>query len=267
MRMKIKNGKPFFSIVTCTYNSQGFIKENLTSVGKQNFNDIEHIFVDGESKDNTPKILASYKKKQNYPVRIINAPPLGISNAFNIGIKNSTGRYIYILNSDDNLHDRNVFYDVSNILNDKPELDWIYAKIQVKDDKGNKIGTFPNHWFLQKASARLLKYVNFIPHQATFMKKEVFEKYGEFDENLKASMDTDYWLRIANKTSWKFFDRVIATYLARKGARTSDMNNRNENRMFLYKVKKRHLNCIEFKIFKLIYTRVLMERSKAFLQR
>ena len=241
-----------FSIITCTYNSEEFIGENLKSVKKQIFTDFEHVFVDGESKDKTVVILEKYKKDAKYPVKIVKAPPKGISNAFNVGIKNSKGKYLFFLNSDDGFFDGKVLRDVSEFLRANDELDWMYGKIQVRDGKGKKLGSFPERWIFQRASYQVLKFMNFVPHQAAFVKRAVFEQFGGFDETLKASMDPDLWLRIGNKTKWMFYDRVIANYTVRKGARTSDKRFREENLNHLYEVKNRYLNRFEFFIFKLI---------------
>lgn len=264
--MSSQKKEPFFTIITCTYNSERFIRNNLSSVKRQVYKNFEQVFVDGNSTDKTIIYLRKYKNTSDFPVRIIQAEPKGISYSFNVGIENSKGKYLYFLNSDDELYDRLVLKDVSDNLEDAHNLDWLYAKIMVKDEKGLILGTFPNYKILQLASPLILKFVNFIPHQATFVKKDVFEKYGKFDENLKSSMDTDLWLRIANRTNWVFYDRIIANYLVRKGAQTSDLTYRSENIEYFYKVKKRHLKSIEYQIFKFIYERVLMKRVKILLR-
>ena len=52
------------SIITVTKNSEKFLKENIDSIISQNYQNYEHIFVDGNSTDNTIKIIKSYKKKK-----------------------------------------------------------------------------------------------------------------------------------------------------------------------------------------------------------
>ena len=58
----MKNYK--ISIITVTKNSEKFLRQNISSVKSQNYKNFEHIFVDGNSKDKTLKIIKSYKKKK-----------------------------------------------------------------------------------------------------------------------------------------------------------------------------------------------------------
>ena len=90
------------SIITVTYNSSKTISDTINSVNSQTYKNIEHIFVDGKSKDNTLKILKKSKKYKN------NSKKSGIYEAMNIGIKKATGNIIQILNSDDILQSNTV---------------------------------------------------------------------------------------------------------------------------------------------------------------
>lgn len=86
--------RPFFSIITCTYNSEKFLQENIDSVKSQTFKDYEHIFIDGYSTDDTNKIINKYILIDRRS-KIFKYPPKGISNAFNLGIKKSLGKYLF----------------------------------------------------------------------------------------------------------------------------------------------------------------------------
>lgn len=92
--------KPLFSIITCTYNSQKFIKKNLESVKAQIFMDYEQIIIEGQSSDKTVEIVKSFQKN-NPKIKLFSYPAKGISDAFNKGIKHSKGKYLFFLNSDD----------------------------------------------------------------------------------------------------------------------------------------------------------------------
>jgi len=92
------------SIITCTYNSAEYLQECIDSVIAQNLDPtiFEHIFIDGESSDSTLSLIETYQKQ--YPtwnIYVETRPKKGIYNAFNEGIKKSTGEYIMFLNSDD----------------------------------------------------------------------------------------------------------------------------------------------------------------------
>jgi glycosyltransferase involved in cell wall biosynthesis len=217
----------------------------------QDFTDFEHVFIDGQSKDKTITLLEKYKKHAKYPVGIYSKPAKGISSAFNEGIKEASGEYIFFLNSDDYFYDKNVLKETAHFLENN-SFDWIYGKINVLEESGKSIGKFPERKIFQTANPSLLKFINFVPHQAVFMKKEVFEKFGGFDENLKANMDYDYYLRVVGKTLWRYFDRVISNYLIHKDSRSSSLINRRRNLKILRIVQTRYMNRYELMIAKSI---------------
>lgn len=245
-----------FSIITCTYNSDKWLKKNIESVCQQSYKDFEHIFVDAFSTDQTLKIITDYKDKFPKMVKLFQLEVKGISNAMNEGIKRSIGEYIIHLHSDDSLYDQHVLSDVNNFLVNK-NFDWIYGKINVVEEDGQEIGTFPNKRIFQQGSDNLfskhiLKFYNYIPHQAVFIKKNVFERYGYFDEKLTSSMDRELWLRISQKTSWGFINRIISNYCLRSTSESASKKNKMKNRTNYLLVQKRYLNFLELIISRLI---------------
>lgn len=244
--------KPFFSIITCTYNSGKYLSKNIKSVTKQTFKDYEHIFIDGFSKDMTLLIIEKYIRTDKNKIKLYNRKPSGISDAMNEGIKHAKGQYILVLHSDDRLHDNNVFKNIRSYLVRNPDLDWIYGKISVIDEDGKKIGDFPSRKIYKFFPGFFLKYYNVIPHQAVFIKKNIFKEHGLFDKTLSSKMDFDYWLRIRTKTKWKFYDRVISDFMVRKGAQSSGLIRKDENDINTITVLTRYLSPFEMKIFKFL---------------
>jgi len=218
--MKKSFSNPFFSIVTCTYNSEKFLRKNINSVENQTLKDYEHIFIDGYSKDRTVQIVRDYKSRNKSKVKLFQYPPLGISDAFNKGISKSRGKWIIFLNSDDYLNDPRVLEDVYNYFRDKPDVDVLYAKATfLKADNPGAKRVIPHRDIYRKVHYWLLLITNYIPHQSVFTKSSVFEKYGYFDEGLRSSMDYEMWLRLSReKVNFSFFDRKIAFCSVRKDA-------------------------------------------------
>lgn len=250
-----------FSIITCTYNSIEYIEKNIFSVKNQNFNDYEHIFIDGFSTDGTYNILKKYQDQFPDNVKIFQFAPIGISNAMNKGIEKSSGEYLIHLHSDDSLFDHNVLKDVACFLDSNNNPDWIYGKINVLTSNIIK-GVFPlkNIWQKKEKDVLknyLLKFYIYIPHQSVFIKKEVFNKFGLFDERLKSAMDFDFWLRIRSKTRWFFYNRVISNFTLRADARSSGFKNIKENRDNILLVRERYLN--KFEIFISVLLDVLLK--------
>ncbi|MBT4652030.1 MAG: glycosyltransferase [Candidatus Pacebacteria bacterium] len=238
----VKKAKPFFSIITCTRNSEKFISQNLSSMKNQTFNDFEHVFVDGESTDDTVKLLKEYKKDNpKLNIRILSKKPQGISNAMNEGIKKSRGKYIFILHSDDSFYNNSILENSAKYLLKNLDLDWIYGKIRVIDEKSNEVGHFPTKRIFQKSWKYLLKFINYIPHQAVFTKKEVFDEHGLFEEKYKSAMDQELWLRINYKTKWSFIDATIANYRIHKNAQSSGKANYKKNLEEYYGIQRKYL--------------------------
>ncbi|MEI6480334.1 MAG: glycosyltransferase family 2 protein [bacterium] len=240
---------PFFSIITCTYNSSKYLEKNILSVKNQNFKDFEHIFIDGFSTDNTLKIIKEYQDEFPNQVKVFQYKPEGISKAMNQGTKESSGEYIIHLHSDDSLFDDNVLSNVAKFLSDSDYPDWIYGQINTLVGNESR-GIFPTKKIWQRKENQfiksyLLKFYNYIPHQAVFIKKEIFEKFGYFDESLKIGMDPDLWLRLRSKTRWFFCDRIISNFSLRPDAQSSGLKNKEENTIGISLMKRKYLNRFE----------------------
>ena len=93
--------KPFFSIVTITFNASAELPATLRSVAGQTFSDYEHIIVDGASRDNT---IALVRNSGIRGLRILSEPDKGLYDAMNKGIVAATGRYLIFLNAGDAFH-------------------------------------------------------------------------------------------------------------------------------------------------------------------
>lgn len=189
------NTKPYFSIITCTYNSERYLPKTLMSIESQRFRDFEHIFIDGFSTDKTMKIIKEYKgRNKDIKVKIFRFRPRGISEAMNVGIKKSKGEVIHFLHSDDYYLNMNSLIWANNLLKDNPNKKWLVGR-----------GLYENRvlHYLIRTFRRLNSFYwvllaqNIISHPNTFVKREIFNQYGSFDKNLKISMDYDYWIRIS----------------------------------------------------------------------
>ena len=244
--------RPFFSIITCTHNSKKYIAKNIESADLQTFRNFEHIFIDGFSTDGTANVISKYKLNNTNNVRMFSTKAKGISNAMNVGIRKAKGKHILHLHSDDYFYDARVLNDVHSFLSKNPIVDWIYGKINVVEEKGSSLGTFPSRKIYRLLPRYFLKYFNFIPHQAAFIKKSVFLKHGYYDETISSAMDIDMWLRLKDKTKWKFIDRIISCYTIRKGAQSSGLIRKDANSKNVITVEKRYLNSLEFRVFELV---------------
>ena len=125
--MEDKKDLPLVSIITPSFNQAKFIEETIKSVLSQDYPNIEHIVVDGNSKDGTLEILKRYASSLGNRFRFISEPDQGQSNAINKGVKMANGDIIGWLNSDDTYFPEAVKKGV-NALQAQPELAMVYGK-------------------------------------------------------------------------------------------------------------------------------------------
>jgi glycosyltransferase involved in cell wall biosynthesis len=134
----------------------------------------------------------------------ISEPDTGIYNAMNKGIKLAKGEYLLFLNSGDWLTDGNVVKDFcKSNLNE----DFISGNVVMKNAK-NEIWESPQ-------KDKLVFYVFYrttIPHQATFIIKNLFFQYGFYNENNHIVSDWEFFLEclMINNCSYNHFDRIIS---------------------------------------------------------
>ena len=92
------------SIITVTYNAASVLKRTLDSVKAQSWQQIEHLIIDGASKDETISMAETYKAQCPYEVVILSEPDKGLYDAMNKGLRLATGDYLVFLNAGDTLH-------------------------------------------------------------------------------------------------------------------------------------------------------------------
>lgn len=203
--------KSFFSIITCTYNSEKYIKDNIHSVFTQTFKDYEHVFIDGYSSDDTVRIIKDYQNKNRGRVRSFSYPPRGITNAFNKGIKKANGRWLIFLNSDDYFYSKNSLQKIYNhVQSGKAEIYYGKAKFVNCLNFGKNFRIIPHRKIYQRLNYWLLLLTNYVPHQSVVTKAELFKKHGLFDENYRLASDYEFWVRIASsKVINGFIDDIL----------------------------------------------------------
>lgn len=196
------------SIITINLNNADGLRKTMLSVINQTRKDIEYIVVDGASTDGSMDIIQDcFSCTDNgMSVKWISEPDLGIYNAMNKGIRMSSGEYLLFLNSGDWLTDSNVIKELNN---EGFTADIVVAKCNVvKDDK--IVWTY----FPKKTYTFGTLYFYGIAHQSAFIKKDLFEKYGLYDESYKYNGDLEFWYRtiIDNKVTTQMLNIVVANY-------------------------------------------------------
>lgn len=221
------------SIITVVYNNEKYIEESIQSIISQDYDNIEHIIIDGGSTDNTVNIIKKYKDNISL---LISEKDKGIYDAMNKGLKSATGDIVGILNSDDIFIDANVIKKVDNIFKTK-NVDCIYADVLYVDkDNTDKV---IRKWISSDFIPGSFKKGWHPPHTTFFVKKSIYEKYGYIDDSLDVSADFELMLRFLekHKVSTYYLNEVIIK-----------MRIGGESNKSIFKILKGNINC--YKAFK-----------------
>jgi glycosyltransferase involved in cell wall biosynthesis len=206
-------GQPLVSIVTPSFNKGSFIEETILSIRNQDYSHIEHIVMDGGSKDGTLDILRKYEDRLTW----ISEPDKGQSDAINKGWRLAKGEIIAYLNADDTYTPGAVEAAV-RFLADHPDVDLVYGKCSIISDQGRVIGECGEPYTL----AGLVAGPNPIPQPAAFFRRRVLDEVGYLDTGLHMAMDHDLWVRIGSRFSIAYTPHTLASFRLCAGTKTMD---------------------------------------------
>ncbi|MFY7898753.1 MAG: glycosyltransferase family 2 protein, partial [Chitinophagaceae bacterium] len=184
------------SIITATYNSAATIKDTLQSVQQQTYPFIEHIIVDGISKDNTVEIITA----TSHNSIIHQGKDNGIYDAMNKGIDLCNGEIIGILNSDDFYADETVIQQVVDIFN-KTDCDAVYGDLVYVDANNTQLIT--RTWISGSYKKENFLYGWMPPHPTFFVRKKLYSQFGTFNLSLWGAADYELMLRFLYKNNVK----------------------------------------------------------------
>jgi len=209
------------SIITVAYNSAKTIKDTLDSVAKQTYPNIEHIIVDGASKDSTLEIVKEFGKRV---ATVISEPDKGIYDAMNKGIKVATGDIIGILNSDDFFTSDDVIATIAQAFEEN-DIDALYGDVHyVNPDNLEKSVRYYSSAIFRPNLFRF----GFEPGHPTFyMKRSCYEAHGLYAIDYVIAADYDLMIRYLykEKIPYKYIKKDMVT-MRTGGVSTKSFSNR-----------------------------------------
>jgi glycosyltransferase involved in cell wall biosynthesis len=193
------------SIITVCLNSAKTIPATLNSVQSQDYKNIEHIIIDGESKDDTIKIVNNYSFPNK---KIIIGKDKNLYDAINKGIKNSTGDIIAILNSDDIYHNTSVIGDIIKEIKKNKKKDIFLTDVVFFS--GKRFQKIRRYYQASNFRRDMFKYGMMPPHPGAFIRKKVYIDHGLYDVNYKIASDFDALSRFIylNKVKFKNINKI-----------------------------------------------------------
>lgn len=201
------------SIVTINYNNAYGLKKTIDSVAVQTYKEFEHIIVDGNSHDEGVRIIQEYDYAQRssgqpHPIiRWTSEVDKGIYNAMNKGVRMAQGEYVLMLNSGDTLVDEHVLERII------PELDGmdIVQGNTIEEHDGKKCQN-KGYGRSEITMSDIMKG-NFL-HQASFCRRDLFERYGYFDDSYAIVADKKFFVNCLgfHDASFKYVDINVANF-------------------------------------------------------
>lgn len=179
------------SVITINRNNASGLEKTMLSVASQNYKEFEYIVVDGASNDGSVEVIKRLES-EFANLKWVSEPDMGIYNAMNKGIRMASGDYIQILNSADCLAAPDVTGQMLVSLEEVGNPSILY---------GNMIKCFPDgrritdRCFAGQEITMLGMFSGTLNHDPAYIRRNLFEKYGYYDEDLKIVSDWKWYLQ------------------------------------------------------------------------
>ena len=180
------------SVITATFNSAATLTDTLSSVRDQTYPLVEHLIIDGGSKDNTMEIVAGFPHIK----QICSEKDRGIYDAMNKGVKRATGDIVGILNSDDFYASENVLREVVDTF-EQSGCDAVYGDLQYVDK--DDVSKVVRYWRSGPYQQGAFKWGWMPPHPSFFVRHTLYDRCGLFNLDMKTAADYELMLRMIHK--------------------------------------------------------------------
>lgn len=189
------------SIITVCFNAEATIEQTIKSVMEQSYQDIEYVIIDGKSSDHTLDIVGKYAHRIS---KIVSEPDKGIYDAMNKGIKHTTGDIVGILNADDWYEKDTVKKVVEAFERENSQI--VHGDVRFIYDNGSSEDTVTD-------SINKLWFEMVVRHPATFVRREVYQKEGLFDDTFKVAGDYEFVLRCyAHNVKFYYLNTILTNF-------------------------------------------------------
>jgi glycosyltransferase len=177
------------SIVSITYNNFSEMLKTLNSIPVSPL--IESVVINGGHCEKTEEFLKNYSGKS------ISEKDEGIGDAFNKGVKLSSGNYIMFLNSGDILIDKYYPEKALKLFNENKNISFVHSNLLLADISTSTLFVRPTHSNIGRGMPYL--------HPTMVVKKDLFEKIGLFNKKIKVAMDYDWIVRLEKNKSLGYY--------------------------------------------------------------
>lgn len=193
------------SIITAVYNGQSSILETLDSVATQGYPSIEHIVIDGASRDSTAALV---RKGATRVAQFVSEPDAGVYDAFNKGLRLASGDVIAFLNCGDTYVSTNVVSRMMDVLS-LHGVQAAFADVLITDSRD--YDRVIRRYSSKKFSPQRMAYGLMPAHPSLFLRREVYERVGEYDTRYRIAGDFELCLRVfvTASTPYRYLNEAI----------------------------------------------------------
>lgn len=198
---------PKISIITCTNNSAQHLPATLDSVRQQTHRNIEHVFIDNQSSDQTLELIANYRRNNpEFNVILISESDQGIYDALNKGLALATGDLVGILHSDDVFADTQALARVAASFQKDHDLGFYCSRMAIYDEHLEKqfaiLGAAPHR---QSWRERLYSST-YYAHPTYYYPQKTIQQVGKYDLQYQLAADIDWLMRLEKLNLKYYFD-------------------------------------------------------------
>lgn len=193
------------TVITAVYNSEETVGQAIKSVASQSHQNVEHLVIEGKSSDRS---LAKIEGARHSRMRLISEPDKGIYDALNKGIRNASGDVVGFMHSDDFFAHDGVLSRIAEKFED-PAVEAVFGDLDyvAKDDTSRVI----RHWSTGPFTLQKLKRGWMPAHPTLYLRREVYQRFGDYDLSFSISADYDFILRYFSSATGKsvFIPQVL----------------------------------------------------------
>ena len=218
------------SVITVTYNAADTLERTLRSVQGQSYGEIEHVIVDGQSKDGTVALIEQFA---NEGTNWVSEPDKGLYDAMNKAAARATGDYLCFLNAGDTFYSDSTVEEMMRSIPKGTVPDIIYGQTAIVDNEGEFL-------HMRRLEApQVLNWKSFkqgmlVCHQAFIVRRTLFEPY---DLGYRFSADFDWAVKLMKRAQVMHYTGLTLINYLNEGLTTA---NRKASLKERYRIMAKH---------------------------
>jgi hypothetical protein len=220
---------PQIAVVTITKGDPQGIKKTVESVERQRFSRYEHIVVDGGSGPEVADWLRLWRDADPLRRRLVTNPPKGIYPSMNAGIRQAVAPIIVMVNGGDRLTE-SALHDVTNH-HSAHGWKWAYGGVEGRAPDGRLLG---QHMASPFSRLAFRAGVQFIPHTAAYVTRDLYEEIGLYREDVGNAADQEFFLRACLVAEPSLLPGIVAVF---EMGGTSSQVGRVEREIFWHRLR------------------------------